>query len=138
LGTDADLPGVGSRGPRTTGAPTSPLRERDRISDRLQRVTDRMHRLREEAGVLAEQVAYLRQVADDARVRSVVSSTPVADREADAAARDVANHERLLDEARTRMDELRAERDTLLERLFALGADDAGPRAAAPDPEDDQ
>lgn len=71
--------------------------------------------------MLADQVTHLTGVADDAELRSTVSSTPVADREAHAAARDVANHARLLDETRDRIRDLEAERDTLLERLFALG-----------------
>ena len=86
--------------------------------------------------MLAEQVAHLSEAADDARVRATVSSTPVADREAHAAARDVANHDRLLQETRERIAALVEERDALLERLHALG-----PRpqhVPEDDPEDDQ
>ena len=120
------LPGTARRH-RTTGTPTSPLRERDRISDRLRRITDRIQRLRGEEAVLAEQVAHLTGVADDAQVRSTVSATPVADREAHAAVRDVANHDRLLRETRDRIRSLEQERDALLERLFALGEDQTHP-----------
>lgn len=73
--------------------------------------------------MLAEQVDHLAGVADDAQVRSAVSSTPVADREWHAAERDVANHRRLLEETRGRIAELEAERDRLLERLFDLEED---------------
>ena len=73
--------------------------------------------------MLAEQVDYLTEVADDAQTRSVVSSTPMADREWHAAARDVTNHRRLQDELRTTITDLEAERDTLLERLFDLEDD---------------
>jgi len=107
----------------TGGHPTSPLRERDRISDRLTRLTDRMARLRGEARVLAEQVDHLTSVADDARTRQVIASNPVADREWHAAERDLTNHRRLLDETRDRITQLESERDTLLERLFALEDD---------------
>ena len=103
------------------------MRERDRISDRLRRITDRIQRLRAEAAVLAEQLAYLSEVADDAQVRSTVSATPVADREAHAAVRDVANHDRLLAETRDRIRALEYERDWLLERLFALEEDPTHP-----------
>ena len=77
--------------------------------------------------MLAEQVAHLSEVADDAQVRSTVSATPVADHEAHAAARDVANHDRLLAETRDRIRALEDERDGLLERLFALGEDQTHP-----------
>jgi hypothetical protein len=73
--------------------------------------------------VLAEQVDYLVEVADDSQTRSVVSSTPMADREWHAAERDVTNHRRLHDELRTTITDLEAERDTLLERLFDLEDD---------------
>jgi hypothetical protein len=73
--------------------------------------------------VLAEQVDYLVEVADDSQTRSVVSSTPMADREWHAAERDVTNHRRLQDELRTTITDLEAERDTLLERLFDLEDD---------------
>ena len=82
--------------------------------------------------MLAEQVNHLGEVADEAQVRATVSSTPVTDREAHAAARDVANHDRLLAETRDRILDLEAERDVLLERLFDLG------RASDTDTEDDQ
>ena len=70
--------------------------------------------------MLAEQVDYLTSVADEAQTRSVVSSTPVADRDWHAAERDVTNHRRLLDETRARITDMETERDTLLERLFDL------------------
>ncbi|MFT6943252.1 MAG: hypothetical protein ACJA2F_001451 [Nitriliruptoraceae bacterium] len=73
--------------------------------------------------MLAEQVDYLVEVADDSQTRSVVSSTPMADREWHAAERDVTNHRRLQDELRTTITDLEAERDTLLERLFDLEDD---------------
>ncbi len=67
-----------------------------------------------------------------------MSSTPVADREADATARDVANHDRLLAEARERLRTLEDERDTLLERLFALEDHGVPAGPGASDGEDDQ
>lgn len=73
--------------------------------------------------MLADQVAFLQGAADDAETRAAVSSTPVADREAHAAARDVANHARLLDETRQRITALEHERDELLDRLFDLEDD---------------
>lgn len=73
--------------------------------------------------MLAEQVDHLRSVADDAEMRQVIASNPVADREWHAAERDLTNHRRLLDETRDRIAQLESERDTLLERLFALEDD---------------
>lgn len=73
--------------------------------------------------MLAEQVDHLAAVADDAETRQVIASNPVADREWHAAERDLTNHRRLLDETRDRIAQLESERDTLLERLFALEDD---------------
>lgn len=89
-----------------------------RIQERLGRLQDRLRRLRAEERVLAEQVTYLHEVADDAETRKLVAQTPLADREWRAARQDVERHAELLDEARRQREELIAQRDELLDRLL--------------------
>lgn len=69
--------------------------------------------------ILEEQLAFQSEVADDARIRALVSETPLADRESHIAADDLRRLERSRDDARRRLDELRAEQDALLERMLA-------------------
>jgi hypothetical protein len=78
--------------------------------------------LRAQELVLAEQVAHLDAVADDAETRHLVAQTPMTDREWRAARTDRDRHAQLLAEARRDRDELVAERDRLLEKLFDLEA----------------
>ena len=89
-----------------------------RIQERLGRLQDRLRRLRAEERVLAEQVSYLRQVADDAETRKLVAQTPLADREWRAARQDLERHAALLDEARRAREDLITQRDDLLDRLL--------------------
>ena len=70
--------------------------------------------------VLAEQVAYLDEVASTAETRKLVAETPLADREWRDARRDLDRHRALLDDAAREAQELIAERDRLLERLHDL------------------
>ncbi len=72
--------------------------------------------------VLAEQVSYLAQVADDAETRSLVAQTPLAEREWREARTDLARHAALLDDARQEERSLLAEQDRLLDHLVALEA----------------
>lgn len=68
--------------------------------------------------ILDEQLAFQSEVADDARIRALVSETPLADRESHIASDDLRRLERSRDEARRRLDDLRAEQDSLLERML--------------------
>lgn len=70
--------------------------------------------------MLAEQVTYLAQVADDAETRKLVAQTPLADREWREAKQDLDRHAAQLDEARTAIAGLDAERDRLLDQLLDL------------------
>ena len=97
-------------------------RQAARIRDQLRRVQEDLKRSRANQRVLAEQVAHLSDVADDAETRHLVAQTPLADREWRVARTDRDQHARLLDEARREADELLAERDRLLDRLFDLEA----------------
>lgn len=80
----------------------------------------RLRRARANERVLAEQVAYLREVADEAETRKLVAQTPLADRAWRAARDDLQRHARLLGEARAEVEELALERDRLLDRLLEV------------------
>jgi hypothetical protein len=54
---------------------------RSLIERRLTDVTERLRRARQELGVLDEQLMALSDAADDARIRALVSETPLADKE---------------------------------------------------------
>ena len=85
---------------------------------RLQALRDEAARRRDQLSVLEEQVAYVASVAEEARVRALVSSTPLADRERREAEED---HRRALaqrDEVAARLEEIAAEQDFLLERML--------------------
>ncbi len=91
-----------------------------RIRERLGRTQDEMKRVRASERVLAEQVAHLNDVADDAETRHLVAQTPLADREWQAARTDRDRHAALLAEARQHLADLQEEQDRLLDRLLDL------------------
>lgn len=74
--------------------------------------------------ILEEQLAFVEQVADDARIRALVSETPLADREYREAREDHERMRRSHAEAAARVGELRAEQDRLLERFLDEPASD--------------
>lgn len=78
-------------------------------------------RLRTEIDILVEQVAFQREVADDARLRALVSETPITDRDAQEAASDLRRLEASLADARAGLSQVTAELDALLERLHGTG-----------------
>ncbi|MFA9428892.1 hypothetical protein [Egicoccus sp. AB-alg2] len=92
------------------------------MRERLARIQDDLKRVRATERVLAEQVAYLSEVAADAETRKLVAQTPLADREWREARTDLDRHAGLLDEARTEVQALIDQRDALLDRLFELEA----------------
>jgi hypothetical protein len=125
VGPDGSRPATRDRG-RTAvrsqqeGAVTGRSREMAKVRERLTRIQDEVRRIRATERVLAEQVAYLEEVADDAETRRLVARTPLADREAQEARTDRDRHARLLHEARREVADLLAEQDRLLERLLEL------------------
>lgn len=101
------------------GARTLPRMSRSLVERRLSEVSARLRQLREELSVSDEQLRHLAEVADDTRLRSLVSETPLADREHHDAQRHADAMERhradLLD-AITRLEQTQ---DELLDRLLA-------------------
>lgn len=95
------------------------MSSRSLLERRLTEVGARLKGLREELAVVDEQLLALASEADDMRLRSIVSETPLAEREhreaqrhADAMARH--RSQILADIAR-----LEAQQDELLDRMFA-------------------
>jgi len=68
--------------------------------------------------ILEEQVVFQQDVSEEARIRALVSETPLDDREAREAADDLRRLVRSRDDALARVAELRDEQDSLLERML--------------------
>jgi chromosome segregation ATPase len=103
-----------------TGTTTGSTRNADRVHERLARTQEQLKRVRATQRVLAEQVAYLDEVAAGAETRKLVAETPIADREWRDARRDRDRHRNLLEDAEREAQSLIAQRDRLLERLHEL------------------
>lgn len=87
------------------------------VERRLRMVGRRLGRLRQELAVADEQLTHLADLADDSRIRSLVSETPLADqdhREAERSSSAMARHRDDLVEQITRLER---EQDDLLDRL---------------------
>ena len=99
------------------------------LQRRLIDVSDRLKRLRAELAVADEQCSFLEAEAEDARLRSLVSETPIADAEAREVRRHADAQERQRDTLRRAVREMEAEQDALLDRM-------AADLDATPDPSD--
>ncbi|HEY2999694.1 MAG TPA: hypothetical protein VGJ43_14020 [Acidimicrobiales bacterium] len=89
------------------------------VERRLTQVAGRLVQLREELAVSAEQLAHLADAADDARLRALVSETPVADhdrRDAERHAEAMRNHRAKVQDEIARLER---HQDELLDRLLA-------------------
>jgi len=86
---------------------------------RLVDVSERIKRMRADLAVAQEQLAYLEEEAEEARLRALVSETPLADAEA----RDARRHADALARQRDALDRavsgLVREQDDLLDRMAA-------------------
>ncbi len=87
------------------------------IERRLTEVSKRLKRARQDLVVLEEQLSVLADAAEDARLRALVSETPLANKEYQQAQR----HADAMDRSRTSLTvtiaELRKAQDELLDRL---------------------
>jgi chromosome segregation ATPase len=90
---------------------------RSLIERRLTDVTSRLKRARSELVVLDEQLAALAEAADEARVRALVSETPLADKEHQEAQRHADAMARSRAAVATSISELERAQDELLDRL---------------------
>ena len=87
------------------------------LERRLIDVSDRLKRLRAEFAVAEEQCAFLMAEAEDARLRSLVSETPLAEAEAHEMRRHADAQARQRDALRRSITELEREQDALLDRM---------------------
>ena len=89
---------------------------------RLFDVAQRLKRAREELAVVDEQLEALREAADEARIRSLVSETPLAHREYTEAQRHADAMARSREALSASITELQESQDQLLDKLV-LGAE---------------
>ena len=82
-------------------------------------MSDRLKRLRAELAVTDEQCAFLEAEAEDARLRALVSETPLAEAEATRRAAHADAQARQRDALRRAIAELEREQDALLDRMAA-------------------
>jgi hypothetical protein len=92
---------------------------RSLVERRLSEVSARLRQLRDELAVSDEQLGHLAEVADDARLRSLVSETPLADREHHDAQRHADAMQRHRAEVMEAIARLEQTQDELLDRFMA-------------------
>lgn len=87
------------------------------VERRLSQVHGRLRKARQELAVVDEHLAALAEDADEARIRSLVSETPLAERELEAAERHVEAMVRSRQAVLTSIGDLERAEDQLLGRL---------------------
>ena len=89
------------------------------LERRISEVSERLKRLRAELSVVDEQLAFFADAADEARLRALVSETPLADREHHEAQKhaDAMAHQRA--NVVASIAELERAQDELLDKLVA-------------------
>jgi hypothetical protein len=92
---------------------------RSLVERRLTEVGARLKQLREELAVSDEQLGFLAEAADDARLRALVSETPLADREHQDAQRHADAMHRHRADVLDQISRLEQTQDDLLDRLLA-------------------
>src|SRR3954447_7957996 len=92
---------------------------RSLIERRLSEVAERLKQLREDLAVADEQLSHLADAADDARLRALVSETPLAGREHQEAQRHADAMARHRSEVVAAIEKLEIRQDELLDRLLA-------------------
>ncbi len=90
---------------------------RTTIERRLNDARQRLVRARDELAVLDEQLAFVTETVDDARLRALVAETPGAVREHDEAQRHATALQRTRQGVIDQISELEKRQDDLLERL---------------------
>jgi uncharacterized protein YbaP (TraB family) len=87
------------------------------VEKRLSQSAERLKQLRAELEVVDEQLAFLADAADEARLRALVSETPLADKEHREAQKHAEAMSRRRSEIVTSITELERAQDELLDRL---------------------
>jgi len=94
--------------------------KRARIERRLRQISQQIMKLRTDLNQSDEQSRQLSDEADDARIRALVSETPLADREHRQAERHSERLRSHRERTSQRLRELEMEQDQLLDRLGSL------------------
>lgn len=89
------------------------------VEKRLSVAAERLKRLRNELQVVDEQLASLAESADELRIRSLVSETPLADREHQEAQKHADAMARHRAEVLLSISDLQKSQDELLDQLLA-------------------
>ena len=92
---------------------------RSLLERRLTEVADRLRELRRELVVSDEQLRHLVEQADEARLRALVSETPLAEQEHREAQRHAEAMARHRADVQSEVDRLERSQDDLLDRLSA-------------------
>jgi chromosome segregation ATPase len=82
---------------------------------KLDALANEIAQLRREIQILDEQITFQEEVSGEASLRAIVSETPLADREADEAGRDLDRLKRVKAEAERSLERLSVEVDKLLD-----------------------
>ena len=105
---------------RTCGFKSHPGHmKRSMIERKLTEVSDEIKRVREDLRVSAEQLEHFTGEADDARLRALVSETPMAEHEFQEAHRHAETMRRNHSDLESRLAELETRQDTLLDQMLA-------------------
>lgn len=91
--------------------------ERQSVEKRLSEVHERLVKARQELAIVEEQLLVFTETAEDARLRALVSETPLAEHEWQEARRHEEAMLRGRDAARGRVSELERAQDELLSKL---------------------
>lgn len=95
-------------------------------------VGDRLRQLHDDLTVLDEQLAHFVEEADDARLRSLVSETPLAEHEHREAARHAQAMQRVRTDLVTEIARFESVQDDLLDQLQRLVGSTAPSRSTSP------
>ena len=87
------------------------------VEKRLSQSAERLKHLRAELGVVEEQLLFLSEAADEARLRALVSETPLADKEHREAQRHAEAMSRRRADILASIEELERTQNQLLDRL---------------------
>ena len=91
------------------------------VEKRLSQSAERLKELRAELEVVDEQLLFLTEQADDARLRALVSETPLADQEHREAAKHAEAMNRRRQEIVAAVKEIQDTQNELLDKLMAGG-----------------
>ncbi|MGI9604813.1 MAG: hypothetical protein ACR2P0_01620 [Acidimicrobiales bacterium] len=93
--------------------------KRSMIERKLKEISDELRRTREEHRVSTEQLAHLANEADEARIRSMVSETPLSEQSFHEASRHADAMRRHHSDLETKISGLEQRQDDLLDQMMS-------------------